>query len=154
MPDRLEFDFEGSLGYRLLAASHAFSRAVNEELAPAGITYRQCQVLGCLAFESGLTLAELAERLHLEPPTLAGILDRMERDGWIVRRPCPDDRRKKRVYPTAEAGPVWSKMVLGGEAVESQAAAGLSEEEQAQLRRLLARVYENLEPTTVGAARP
>lgn len=35
----------------------------------------------------------LAKRAGLHPATLTGILDRLERGGWVVRRPNPNDRR-------------------------------------------------------------
>src|SRR5215475_9525250 len=74
----LEHDFKENLGYWVGMASRAFERALNEELAPHGITLRQCQVLGWLALEKELTLSQLADRLRIEPPTLVRILDRME----------------------------------------------------------------------------
>ncbi|HEY5832862.1 MarR family transcriptional regulator [Streptomyces sp.] len=35
----------------------------------------------------------LAKRAGLHPATLTGILDRLERGGWVVRTPNPTDRR-------------------------------------------------------------
>ena len=81
----LEYDFENSVGFWICQASHALQRAFNEELAPQGVTYRQAQVLGCLALEGKLSQTDLAERMRIEPPTLVGILDRMEQGGWIRR---------------------------------------------------------------------
>ena len=36
---------------------------------------------------------ELARRTNLHPATVTGILDRLEKGGWIVRERDPDDRR-------------------------------------------------------------
>jgi DNA-binding MarR family transcriptional regulator len=33
----------------------------------------------------------------------------MERDGWISRRACPNDRRKRLISPTPRAKPVWEQ---------------------------------------------
>src|SRR5687768_1890352 len=107
----LEYDFENSPGFWICQASHAFQRAFNEELAPQGITFRQCQVLGFLALENELSQNDLAERMGLEPPTLVGILDRMERDGWISRNADKTDRRRKLIRPMPAAMPVWKKIV-------------------------------------------
>ena len=87
-------------------ATQAYHRAVSLEVAPHGITYRQSLVLAWLAVEGELSQAELAAMMMVEPPTLVGILDRMERDGWITRNGCPADRRKKLIRPTAAAEPV------------------------------------------------
>ena len=35
----------------------------------------------------------LAKRAGLHPATLTGVLDRLERGGWVVRTPNPSDRR-------------------------------------------------------------
>ena len=141
----LEYDFENSVGYWVCQASHALQRAFNEELAPQGVTYRQAQVLGCLALEGQLSQTDLAERMGIEPPTLVGILDRMERDGWIRRDGDKTDRRRKFIQPTAAAKPVWSKIVAAAKRVRTRATQGLSAAQLAQLKKLLGVVQANLQ---------
>lgn len=150
----MQFEFEQSIGYWLTLATQAFHRAVTDEVAPHGITYRQSLVLGWLAFEGELSQAELACKMLVEPPTLVGILDRMERDGWITRNSCPSDRRKNLIRATAAATPVWEKIVECGRRVRIRATQGLSEQEQETLRQLLMRVHQNLESETEPVARP
>ena len=140
----LDYDFENSVGFWVITAANEYQRAINDELAPEGITYRQCQVLGCLAYAGPLPQSELAERMHIEPPTLVGILDRMERDGWIRRQPCPKDRRRKLIHPQAAAQPVWGKMVTVARKVRKRAARGMTGAEMATLKRLLSKVEQNL----------
>jgi MarR family transcriptional regulator for hemolysin len=141
----LSYDFQQSIGYWLTLTTQAYHRAVCDELAPQGITYRQSMVLGWLKVEGDLTQAELAARMMVEPPTLVGILDRMERDGWITRHSCPGDRRKKiiRVNPAAE--PVWETIMSYASRVRSRATEGLSPEELETLLGYLRRVHSNLE---------
>jgi MarR family transcriptional regulator for hemolysin len=141
----LRYDFEESIGYWLTLATQAFHRAVSEEVAPHGITYRQSLVLAWLALEGELSQAELATKMMVEPPTLVGILDRMERDGWITRNGCPSDRRKKLIRATSAAEPVWEKIAEGGRRVRARAAEGLTEQELETLKQLLERVNRNLE---------
>jgi MarR family transcriptional regulator for hemolysin len=140
----LEYDFEQSAGYWLCTTWQVYQRALNEELAPQGITFRQCQVLGCLALEGQLSQSELAERMRIEPPTLVGILDRMERDGWIRRCTCPHDRRKKLVSAAEAAEPVWSTIVACAKRVRAQATKGLSKSDRVTLHKLLNRIQQNL----------
>ncbi len=59
------YDFEESIGYWLTVVSQAYHRALNERLAPHGITYRQSHVIGWLMLEGELTQAELARKLSL-----------------------------------------------------------------------------------------
>ncbi|MBI3463705.1 MAG: MarR family transcriptional regulator, partial [Planctomycetes bacterium] len=121
----LQYDFEESVGYWVVMSAHALHRALDEELARHGITFRQWQVLAWLALEGEMAQSELAERMGIEAPTLVGILDRMERDGWIARRSCAADRRKKLIQPTQRVEPVWSKMVACAHRVRKQATQGL-----------------------------
>ncbi len=148
----LKYDFDESVGYWIFTAWRAYERAVNAELAPHGLKFRQSQVLGWLALEGDLTQGELAERMGVEPPTLVPQLDRMEREGWIRRVHCASDRRKKIIRPRPEAVPVWSKVVACAKRVRCHATAGLSEEEVAALRNLLAVVRDNLDVETAAAA--
>jgi len=139
----LQYDFEESVGYWLTLATQSYHRLLTEEMSPYGITYRQSQVLGWLAIEKKLTQARLAEKMMIEPPTLAGILDRMERCGWITRDHCDTDRRKKWIRATAEAEPAWEKIVACAKKIRERAAEGLSDQQRAELRRLLRHVNDN-----------
>jgi len=140
----LRYDFEDSVGYWVISAARAMERELTAELRPLGITFRQCQVLAALAMHGALSQAELARELGIEPPTLTGVLTRMERDGWVERSTCPTDRRKNLVHPLPHATPVWDGIVAAARRVRGRATAGLTAAEQHALRTLLARVRENL----------
>lgn len=149
----LQFDYEESVGYWLTLATGAFHRALTEEVAPHGITYRQSQVLAWLVIDGELSQAELATKMMVEPPTLVGILDRMERDGWITRNSCATDRRKKLIRATAAAEPVWEKIAECGKRVRTRATSQLTDEELQLLKGLLGRVQQSLE-ANAGVERP
>ncbi len=140
----LKYDFHESIGYWLTIAQQAYFRELTEALQPYGVTFRQAQVLGYLALDGPLTQSELATRMAVEPPTLVGVLDRMQRDGWVERTPCPDDGRRKVIRPLPAAERVWSKVVACGHATRQRAVAGLTTSEVAQLKELLDRVSQNL----------
>jgi MarR family transcriptional regulator for hemolysin len=140
----LTYDFEESIGYWVVLAFQSLERALSDELAKHGITVRQWQVLAWLALEGDLSQTELAERMGIEAPTLVGILDRMERDGWLTRHECPADRRKKLVRPTERVQPVWSKMVACARRVRARATQGIDPELVRQTREVLATIRANL----------
>ncbi len=150
----LEYDFHASVGYWTCMTAHLFERVMNEELMPRGITYRQCQVLAWLALEGSLSQVELATRMNIEPPTLVGVLDRMERDGLLVRQACPEDRRKKIVVPLAKAEPMWKTIVECAERVRARATRGLSPSQIATLNELLAKLRANLAQESTETAEP
>ena len=124
--------------------AHLYGRAMNEELMPEGITFRQCQVLGWLALEGELSQVELADRMNIEPGTLVRVLDRMERGQLIERVSCPGDRRRKIIRPMRSADAVWKKIIACAERVRARAIQGLTRDELKTLKRLLGLVQTNL----------
>ena len=140
----VHYDFSESIGCWLTLATQAYHRAVSDELAPHGITYRQSMVLGWLAHEGELSQIDLAAKMMVEPPTLVGILDRMERDGWITRHNCPSDRRKKIIRANPAAEPVWDRIVDCALRVRRRATEGMSEHDLSDLKRLLHQVQCNV----------
>ncbi len=148
----LEYDFEESVGYWAFMTARAFQKAMREELGPHGITFRQWQVLAWIAHEGEMNQSELARRLEVEAPTLAGILDRMERDGWIVRVESPEDRRRKLVRATERVQPVWRKMVGCAKRVRARATEGLDRRRLEETMELLRDVSRNLDGDAIEEA--
>jgi MarR family transcriptional regulator for hemolysin len=142
----LQYDFEESVGYWVTMTSHAIRRAVDLELAKENITLRQFEVLAWIAIEGEQSQVELAERLGIEAPTLAGILTRMERDGWLERYGCPEDRRRKRIRVTPKAESVWARMAECCRRVRGEATRGISDQELSDFKRICEKLRKNLEP--------
>lgn len=150
----LDYDFEESIGYWVVLTAQAIQKALNDELSPHGITFRQSQVLGWLALKGELSQVELAHCMMIEPPTLVGVLDRMERDGWISRESSEIDRRRKIVRANPDAEEVWGKIAACARRVRARASRGLSERQIATLKKLLRSVLENINADAVNAEMP
>jgi MarR family transcriptional regulator for hemolysin len=140
----LDREFEESLGYWIFTAAYAIETALNEELAPVGITHRQVQILGALAVHGEASQNELAEMLRIEPSGVVRLLDRMERSGWITRTSDPDDRRRKIVRPTDKVGPVWQQIKTRGMRARERGLSGLTPEQITTARDVLRRIRQNL----------
>lgn len=140
----LKHDFEDSVGYWVCMTSHALRRALDAELARERITLRQWEVLAWIAVSGEPSQVELAEKLGIEAPTLAGILARMERDGWLERSACSDDRRKKRIRATSKAEAVWNRMVACCHRVRERATEGITPAELTTFKHLCERIRANL----------
>ena len=74
-----------------------------QRLSSFGLTTSQYFVFNALWMGDGISLGELGERVFLDSSTLTGIIDRMERSGYVERRANPDDRRSVLVFLTAKA---------------------------------------------------
>ncbi len=140
----MTYDFQASTGYWVTLSAHHYQQHVDAELRPFGITFRQFQVIAWLKYEGPLTQSELARRMTIEPPTLAGIMTRMESMNWIVRASCDTDRRKKYLDVGPAAEPVWEKIVAVLNKVREQATAGMTPEDVDKLHHLLSQVLLNL----------
>ncbi len=140
----LRYDFEDSLGYWIFSVAHLMTRAMNEELGKLGITYRQWEVLCWLSYMGEITQSELAEQMRIEAPTLVGVIDRMERDGWLVRETDPADRRKKIIRATPKVEPLWEQMVDCGMRVRAKALQNIDPAEVQQVKNCLATIRSNL----------
>lgn len=140
----LRFDFENSVGYWICMTSQAMRRAFSSKLAEEGITLRQWEVLASLAMNGDASQSDLAEYLGIEPHTLAGILRRMERDGWLRRRCCDDDRRRNRLEPTEKAEEIWQRALHRCHEVRAQATAGFTAAELSLLKKLCDEIRQNL----------
>jgi MarR family transcriptional regulator for hemolysin len=146
----LEYDFQSSIGYWLCMTSHAYERAMNEQLARQGITYRQTQVLAWLALEGELSQIELASRMDIEPATLVRVLDRMERDGLVSRSAAANDRRRNVIKPLAKAKPMWKKITTTAESVRGRVIKGLSSRQIATFKEVCRVVQANLAADETG----
>jgi DNA-binding MarR family transcriptional regulator len=78
-----------------------FAAAAIDRVRPAFMV-----VLWVLWERQGLKMIELARAANLEPSTMTGLLDRMEREGFVRREPDPDDRRVMKIFLTDEANAV------------------------------------------------
>jgi len=75
----------------------------DQRLSAFDLTPSQFFVFNALCMGDGITVGEIGERVYLDSSTLTGIIDRMERSGYVERRPNPDDRRSVLVYLTPKA---------------------------------------------------
>jgi MarR family transcriptional regulator for hemolysin len=108
------------------------------------LTRSQWSVLAHLLRTDGIQQKELAEQMDITAITLTGLLDRMEREGWVERRADPIDRRAKRIYLTEKVAPVTKELRSLAREVRKSALQGLSDAEQQQLMALLVKVRSNL----------
>ena len=119
-----------------------------------GLRVGQDMLLSRLWREDGLTQSELVERLGVEPATVSKVLSRMEGTGLVARRRDPRDARSSRVHLTERGRSLREPAYGVWEEAEERMLEGFSPEERALLRRLLARVRENLSGNPSRARTP
>lgn len=83
----------------LYAESRRVTRTVAEQY---GLTGSQLVVLKMLEPVGQLSLSDLSARIRAKNSTVTGIIDRMERDGIVLRRRSDEDRRVIHIALTAK----------------------------------------------------
>ncbi|MFG3034727.1 MarR family winged helix-turn-helix transcriptional regulator [Streptomyces sp. NPDC048253] len=88
----------------LIAASMVGQQEMAQRLG-LNVTDLTCFAYVIQAGEDLLTAGDLATRVHVTTGAVTGILNRLERAGYVTRRPDPADRRRVRVaaIPSAVA---------------------------------------------------
>jgi DNA-binding MarR family transcriptional regulator len=78
------------------------SRYYNQRLAEYDLTVPKALLLLEISPESGKNPKSLANSLDLENSSITGLLDRLEKQGLVKRRPNPEDRRGILIFLTPE----------------------------------------------------
>jgi len=81
--------------------------------------------------------SELARRTGLHPATMTGIIDRLERGGWITRERDPHDRRAVVVQVVRSRGQELLRMFAGMNAALTEICADYTDAELAVIARFL-----------------
>ena len=88
------------------------TKEANRILAPFGLTAAQFNVLMLLKYqadEEGARQIDLVNMLLVNRANVTGLVDRMEKAGWLERRDDPSDRRVKCVRMTFSGREVLEK---------------------------------------------
>ena len=97
----------------------------------------QCGILRHLEHAS-LTINELARRMTIKPPSLVAVVDALEREGYLQRKPDPTDRRRMPLHITPTGEALLKKVPLCAETdALSVALDRLGERKAEQLAKLL-----------------
>jgi MarR family transcriptional regulator, organic hydroperoxide resistance regulator len=86
--------------FLLSRAAQSAQKHLRHLLEPYGITPAQYLIIECLWVADGLSPKLLGELLRFDSATLTGLIDRLERSGFVVREPNPEDRRAIRICLT------------------------------------------------------
>lgn len=109
------------------------------------IAYEVLQILSTLSREEGIPQQILARRTGKGKACLSSLLNHMQQDGYIDRRPDPADRRNKLVYLTPDGRDFWNRLRPLLDEAYARAEAQLGVEEIRRLSAGLSEVHDVLE---------
>ncbi len=105
-----------------------FSMIAIKEFEQVGITSPQIMVLRCILYEPK-TIGQISNAVHLSYSTVSGIIDRLEREGFVQRTRDLDDRRVVWINKTEKFEEIKKQVPFFQEEYYAQMFQDLSEEE-------------------------
>lgn len=101
----IKYDYQNSIGFVINRIGKSLINIIDQELRRKfSITFGQWKMLIIIAnSDQNITQKDIADKLALEGPTLIPILDKLEKDGFVIRKNDPKDRRINRIYLTERA---------------------------------------------------
>ncbi|MBQ8115888.1 MAG: MarR family transcriptional regulator [Prevotella sp.] len=98
-----ELRLDNQICFRLYTAARLITQAYTPMLSELGITYPQYLVLMVLWEKDAIPVNDIARRLLLETNTVTPLLQRMERQGLVIRERGEQDRRQQFVSLTEKS---------------------------------------------------
>ena len=109
-----------------------------------GLTRAQWRALKTIWRNEGLSQAELADRLDMEPIPVGRVIDRLQNAGYVERRADPADRRRWRLHLTPKAQAVIAEMEVIASGLRDEVLRGVKRADFDTLLRVLAQLKHNL----------
>src|SRR5450631_2144318 len=132
-----------NFGFLLKDVSRRYVLRFEQRAREISLTLPQCKALVRLEKNEGVSQARLAELAEVEPMTMVRILDRMQADGLLERRPDPADRRARRLYLTTKARPLLDEIWRLAELTRSEMFTGVSRADREAFMGVLERLHAN-----------
>ena len=129
--------FEHSLPMMLLRAREAAMSFFRPMLQEHGVTEQQWRVVRILQETSDLEFHQLAASAGILPPSLTGIITRMERLGYVRRRKIAEDQRRLHVVLTDEGRALFERISVHAEQIYRELEHRYGSEQMQTLMRLL-----------------
>jgi MarR family transcriptional regulator for hemolysin len=139
MDDRLR-----NFSFLLKEVSRRYVLRFEQRARAFSLTLSQCKALVRLERNEGVSQARLAELAEVDAMTMVRILDRMEADGLLERRPDPADRRARCLYLTAKAKPLLDQIWRLSEATRAEVFEGVDMPQREVFMEVLERLHDNI----------
>lgn len=133
-------DIGKSVGFLLAKAYQRACVIFKEEFEAYDLTPQQFGLLGFLWQEDGITQAELSAKSQIDRTTMGGLIDRLEKEGLVVRRSHPDDRRAYRICLTQKGKALEPELTPLAARAQQNLIAKLDQQEVETLKSLLEKI--------------
>lgn len=132
-----------SVGFLISQLGFAVSRSFHAALAPIGVDPKQFLLMRLVSENEGKSQHALGEALSIPASRMVALIDDLEEQGLLERRPNPEDRRARALHLTGEGRRVLADATSLAIDQERRMCEPLTVEERRQLMGLLRRLAEH-----------
>ncbi|KOA21541.1 organic hydroperoxide resistance transcriptional regulator [Clostridium homopropionicum DSM 5847] len=139
------FDIDTCLAFITGVTAKKVADYFNEILTKKGITRVQWMALYYIGKHNKLTQAELANLMNIKASTVVRLLDRMEREEYIIRERSLEDRRVIFISLTKKGSNLRTELLPEGEKMSLIVREGLNDEEIRIFKHVLDKITNNVD---------
>ena len=137
---------EMTVGQLLAQVCRMSGHRLRVHMTKIGLHKGQGFALIHLWHHEGIPQRELSQAMHISPASVTNMLQRMERDGLIVRERDREDQRVVRVFLTDKAKAMRKEARTAFHQMEEELSSIYTDEEKATLHRLLTKLHDRFAP--------
>lgn len=138
--DRLSLgSMEDLLAYRLRSAQYLLFTVHSEVFNRYKITPGLYGILIAIRYNPGCSQIAVCNRLHIDSSAMVTALDKLQKLGFVERRPSPNDRRQRALYLTEQGETAMQEIEAEVTAQEQSLLTDFSTRERTTLMQLLER---------------
>ncbi|MBE6104282.1 MAG: MarR family transcriptional regulator [Erysipelotrichaceae bacterium] len=133
------------IGYLIHKIDNRIKTRIDNQLKKNELTFSQSQVLHHLDRNGGsLNQKELQSLMNVSHPTIVGLVQRLETNGFVKTETDPQDRRNKIVTTTEAAEQFKKELIKNRTKSNKMMLEGISAEDMETAVRVLNRMLENI----------
>lgn len=138
-------DFDSFLPYHFHLIAEGLGQRFRTILKPHGVTIRRWRILMVLMTNGPCNMTELRNKSLIEQSGLSRVVDQMERDNLVTRRPKFDDNRIIEVFLTDQGRKSYFDLLPAAQTYAESIVAGMPKRERLALVKSLKKIQKNLE---------
>jgi MarR family transcriptional regulator, transcriptional regulator for hemolysin len=133
-----------TIGLKFAVVARHLRQSFDQSVERSGLTRAKWTLIAAVAHNPGATQRMLAEALEVREITVGRLIDRLCEEGYVKRRPHPNDGRAYCVYLAPAAQSVLDTLDELAKAHEASIFMGFSEDDLERLSDLLDAMARNL----------
>ncbi|MFW6007167.1 MAG: MarR family winged helix-turn-helix transcriptional regulator [Halanaerobiales bacterium] len=133
-----------SIFHLLVKLCRSHYKKTHKLLEELGLYRGQPPLLHLLWEKEGRTQKELSDKLKTKPATIAKMVKRLEKEGFIEKKLDKDDKRLSRIYLTDKGKNIRKKVKEIENKIDNICVDGFTGEEKILLKRFLRNIIDNL----------